>query len=62
MGVFIPIFCLSLGTIVIGTVDFAVPDGVVSSEFAYRLYWYAPTVLFSGRDSHDDTIDELGST
>ncbi|KAF8341352.1 voltage-dependent anion channel-domain-containing protein [Cantharellus anzutake] len=39
MGVFVPMFCLSLGTIVIGTVNFAVPDGVVSSEFAYRLYW-----------------------
>ncbi|KAF8321246.1 hypothetical protein DL93DRAFT_1624708 [Clavulina sp. PMI_390] len=39
MGVFVPIFCLSFGTVVIGTCAFAVPDGVVSSEFAYRLYW-----------------------
>ncbi|KAF8341350.1 voltage-dependent anion channel-domain-containing protein [Cantharellus anzutake] len=30
---------MSLGTIVIGTVDFAVPDGAVSNRFAYRLYW-----------------------
>jgi hypothetical protein len=45
MGVFVPIFCLSFGTIVIGTVDFSVPDGVVSSEFAYRLYWCVPMVL-----------------
>lgn len=39
MGIFVPIFCLSLGTIVIGTCGYGVPDGVVSGEFVYRLYW-----------------------
>lgn len=39
MGVFVPMFCLSFGTIIIGTVGYAVPDGVVTSDFAYRLYW-----------------------
>lgn len=39
MGIFIPMFCLSFATIVIGTIGFAVPDGTVSAEFAYRLFW-----------------------
>jgi hypothetical protein len=39
IGTFVPVFVLSLGTIIMGTVDFAVPAGRVSAEFAFRLYW-----------------------
>lgn len=56
MGVFVPIFCLSLGTIVIGTANFAVPDGVVSSEFAYDLFWYAPTTVVRGQSNPLNTL------
>ncbi|CAA7261553.1 unnamed protein product [Cyclocybe aegerita] len=38
-GIFVPLFVLSLATIIIGTVNYAVPSGHVSPEAIYALFW-----------------------
>ncbi|KAK0201519.1 voltage-dependent anion channel-domain-containing protein [Desarmillaria ectypa] len=38
-GVFVPLIVLSFATIIIGTINYAIPSGHVNSEFIYALFW-----------------------
>ncbi|KAF9019958.1 hypothetical protein BDZ89DRAFT_283291 [Hymenopellis radicata] len=38
-GVFVPLIVLSFATIIIGTINYAIPSGHVSPEFIYVLFW-----------------------
>jgi tellurite resistance protein TehA-like permease len=39
-GVFVPLVVLSFATIIIGTINYAVPSGHVHPGFIYELFWY----------------------
>ncbi|KAF5388724.1 hypothetical protein D9757_004805 [Collybiopsis confluens] len=39
-GIFVPLVVLSFATIIIGTINYAVPPGHVSPEFIYALFWH----------------------
>lgn len=45
-GVFVPLFVLSFATIIIGTINYAVPSGHVHPTFVYHLFWCAFASLF----------------
>ncbi|KAI0697770.1 voltage-dependent anion channel [Cytidiella melzeri] len=38
-GIFVPLIVLSFATIIIGTINYAVPSGHVHPEFIYALFW-----------------------
>jgi len=38
-GIFVPLIVLSFATIIIGTINYAVPTGHVHPEFIYALFW-----------------------
>ncbi|KAJ3709400.1 voltage-dependent anion channel [Lentinula raphanica] len=38
-GIFVPLVVLSFATIIIGTINYAVPPGLVSHGFIYALFW-----------------------
>ncbi|KAF9046834.1 hypothetical protein BDZ89DRAFT_61734 [Hymenopellis radicata] len=38
-GVFVPLIVLSFATIIIGTINYAIPSGHISPEFIYALFW-----------------------
>ncbi|KAH8093113.1 voltage-dependent anion channel-domain-containing protein [Cristinia sonorae] len=38
-GIFVPLIVLSFATIIIGTINYAVPTGHVSIDFIYALFW-----------------------
>ncbi|TCD62836.1 hypothetical protein EIP91_006349 [Steccherinum ochraceum] len=38
-GIFVPLIVLSFATIIIGTINYAVPSGHVSIDFVYGLFW-----------------------
>lgn len=40
-GIFVPLCVLSFATIIIGTINYAVPTGHVHPGFIYELFWYA---------------------
>jgi tellurite resistance protein TehA-like permease len=39
-GIFVPLIVLSFATIIIGTINYAVPSGHVHPGFIYSLFWY----------------------
>ncbi|KAF9042661.1 hypothetical protein BDZ89DRAFT_272968 [Hymenopellis radicata] len=43
-GIFVPLFVLSFATIIIGTINYAVPSGNVGVEFIYTLFWVYVTL------------------
>ncbi|THH28722.1 hypothetical protein EUX98_g5462 [Antrodiella citrinella] len=43
-GIFVPLVVLSFATIIIGTINYAVPPGYVSVNFIYGLFWVYVTL------------------
>ncbi|KAF8993505.1 voltage-dependent anion channel [Cyathus striatus] len=47
-GIFVPLVVLSFATIIIGTINYAIPTGHVSPEVIYALFWvYVTFALFT---------------
>jgi hypothetical protein len=38
-GVFVPLCVLSFATIIIGTIQYAVPAGIIHPGFIYEIFW-----------------------
>jgi hypothetical protein len=44
-GVFVPLSVLSFATIIIGTINYAVPAGIISANGIYVMFWYVATCM-----------------
>ncbi|PSR70442.1 hypothetical protein PHLCEN_2v13693 [Hermanssonia centrifuga] len=51
-GIFVPLVVLSFATIIIGTINYAVPSGHVHPDFIYVIFWIMMTGFLEGHQAN----------